>query len=132
MDELTQHLPLRVLVVDDNRDAADSLSVLLQLWGHEARVAYDGAEGLRAALEFRPQVALLDVQMPLMHGGQLAQALGQLLGPEGVVLVATSATDPEDARLDGYAPLFDHYLLKPYNLARLEALLAGCAAQAAR
>jgi CheY-like chemotaxis protein len=95
-------------------------------------VAYDGAEGLRAALEFRPQVALLDVRMPRMHGGQLAQALRRLLGPEGVVLVATSATDPQDPRLSRYAPLFDHYLLKPYNVARLEALLAGCAAQAAR
>jgi CheY-like chemotaxis protein len=67
--------PVRVLVVDDNHDAADSLAILLRLWGYEVWVAYDGVAGLGAARHFRPQVALLDIQMPRMHGGEVARRL---------------------------------------------------------
>jgi DNA-binding response OmpR family regulator len=114
--------PLRVLVVDDNRDAADSLGLLVRLWGHEARVAYDGPSGLAAALEFRPDAALLDVMMPGgMHGGQLAEALRHTPGVEGALLVAVSGAAPE--AIGEQAGLFDRYLRKPCDTDELEALL---------
>jgi CheY-like chemotaxis protein len=123
--------PMRVLVVDDNRDAANSLALLVRLWGHEARVAYGGADGLHAAVEFRPQAAFLDVEMPGMHGGQLAQAIRATPGLEKILLVAASGSDPDDPRLAPYVTLFDDFVRKPYNLPRLEALLAARAAHPA-
>jgi CheY-like chemotaxis protein len=122
---------MRVLVADDSRDAADTLAFLLQRRGHEVQVAYDGLSALAAARRFRPQVALLDVQMPRMHGGDVARHLRRQAGPGGVLVVAVSATDPEDSRLARYDGVFDDFLSKPYDPDRLEELLAvGCSAAA--
>jgi DNA-binding response OmpR family regulator len=129
-----KHRPgtLRVLVVDDNRDAADTLALLLRLWGHEVRVAYDGASGLAAALEFRPDAAVLDVAMPGLDGGQVAERLRGTPGLENMLLVAATGTDPRDPRVAGRHGFFDHYLRKPYNLDQLEALLGARAAELPR
>src|SRR5438046_8649381 len=80
-------LPLRVLAVDDNHDAADSLAILLRLLGHEVRTAYDGAQALAAAREFRPEVALLDLGLPGLDGLEMARLLcrGPGLGRGGMV-----------------------------------------------
>src|SRR5690349_5926146 len=69
--------PLRVLVVDDDRDCADSLALLTGLWGYETRVAYDGPSALRLAAECRPDVVVLDVAMPEMDRFRLARRLRQ-------------------------------------------------------
>jgi DNA-binding response OmpR family regulator len=122
---------MRVLVADDSRDAADTLAILLRRWGHEARVAYDGLSALAVARHFKPHVALLDVQMPKMHGGDVARNLRRQAGHEGIMVVATSATDPDDSRLTPYDGVFDTYLGKPCDLDRLEELLADCCSSAA-
>jgi CheY-like chemotaxis protein len=122
---------MRVLVADDSRDAADTLATLLRRWGHEVRVAYDGLSALAAARHFKPQVALLDIQMPGMHGGEVARNLRRQAGFERALVVAASATDPDDSRLARYDGVFDAYLRKPYDLDRLEELLADRCSSAA-
>ena len=112
--------PARILVADDNRDAADSLAIFLGLWGYEVCVVHDGWSAYRAGLAFRPQIAIFDVQMPGLHGGEVARRLRQALEPEEPFFIATSATDPLDQRLVEYEGVFDTYLIKPYNLARLK------------
>jgi len=116
--------PLRILVVDDNRDAADSLAILLRLWRHTVRVAYDGQAALQAAQVFQPQAALLDVSMPSLHGGLVARHLREMAGSRAVMIIATTANHPDDPRLDQWRSYFDSFLIKPYNLAVLEELLA--------
>lgn len=116
---------MRVLVADDNRDAADTLAILLRRLGHEVQVAYDGLSALAAARHFKPQVALLDVQMPRMHGADVAHNLRRQAGLGGIMVVAVSGTDPDDSCLARYDQVFDAYLGKPCGLDRLEGLLAG-------
>ena len=120
--------PLRILVVDDLIDAADSLRLLLELWGHEVRVEYDGRRALAAAREFRPQVLLVDLQMPGMHGGEVAHQVKTDPEIGKVWVIATSANDLNDHRLTSYRRYFSGHLLKPFNLEQLEELLARCAA----
>jgi CheY-like chemotaxis protein len=115
---------LRVLAVDDLVDSADSLRVIMEVSGHEARAAYDGAEGLAIAAEFKPQVVFTDIQMPRMSGIELARRLRQLPGLERVFIVAITGTDFLDDRLEGHEKLFDDWVPKPYSLRELEALMA--------
>jgi CheY-like chemotaxis protein len=118
---------LKILVVDDNRDAAATLGTLLQLWGHEVCVTTSGEEALNAAPSFLPDLVLLDVEMPKMQGGKIAEALREMQELKWTSIVAISGTDPEDSRLRSYRFLFDDYLIKPYNLERLERLLGSYA-----
>ena len=118
---------LKILVVDDNRDAAATLGTLLRLWGHEVCVTTNGAEALTAAPSFLPDLVLLDVEMPKMHGGKVAEALREMPELKWTSIVAISGTDPEDSRLQSYRFLFDNYLIKPYNLERLERLVGSSA-----
>jgi CheY-like chemotaxis protein len=102
-----------VLVVDDNRDAADSLALLLQLKGHEVRVALSGAEALRVARTYTPDAVFLDLGMPGMDGYQVARRLRQQPGMAGVVLAAlTGWGQPEDRQRSSQAG-FDYHFVKP-------------------
>jgi anti-anti-sigma factor len=121
--------PLRVLIVDDYADAADSLQLLLDLWGHETRIARDGRAALEAVDAFRPHVVLLDIQMPRMNGGEVAVQLRRQPEQASIILVATTANESDDPRLAPYNGLFNHFLRKPYNLEELEDLLAACVAR---
>ncbi|HTU90824.1 MAG TPA: response regulator [Gemmataceae bacterium] len=116
---------MRVLIADDNRDAADTLGMLLRLLGHEVRTAYDGFSALAIARYFKPRFALLDIQMPGMNGGELALHLRQQSGLEGIRIAALSASDPHDPRLARYDGAFDAFLAKPCDLDSLAELLAG-------
>jgi PAS domain S-box-containing protein len=117
----------RVLVVDDNRDGADSVAMLLKLWGHEARVAYDGPGALEAAREFRPQLVLLDIGLPGMTGLDVARRLRQEPGLEGAVLAAmTGYGQEEDRRRTEEAGMSAH-LVKPVDPVALKDLLARLA-----
>jgi CheY-like chemotaxis protein len=116
---------LRVLIVDDNQDAADSLAVLCRLWGHVVRVAYDGPAALAVAEPFEPQVILLDIRMPGMHGLEVARRLRRNPKFARALVYATSADNPHDSQLREWMQKFDGFLLKPYNLAELESLLAA-------
>ena len=80
----------RVLVVDDNEDIAVSSSRLLKLQGHEVAVAFDGLRALEVALEFRPDVALLDVGLPHVDGYELARRLRDEYGPEVLLIIVTA------------------------------------------
>lgn len=105
--------PPRVLVVDDNRDAADMLGVLLELFGCEVRVCYDGATALAVAGSFRPEVCLLDLCMPGMDGYALAGRVRAALPDSAIRLAAVTALGGEDARRRSAAAGFDVHLVKP-------------------
>jgi len=116
--------PRRVLLIDDNRDAVESMTVLLELWGHEVRIAYNGPDALALAAEFRPDAALLDIGLPGMTGYEVAQRLRELPGWREVMLVAvTGYGQDEDLRRSREAG-FDHHLTKPVEPAMLQSLLA--------
>jgi CheY-like chemotaxis protein len=114
---------LRILVVDDNRDAAQSLSLLLSSEGHEVLLAYDGYTALEAALAERPQVVLLDIGLPGMDGYAVARALRQHPALKMTHLIALSGygrqVDYEQARTAG----FNGYLTKPVDFNELQSAL---------
>jgi len=117
----------RVLVVDDSISTAQSMSALLQLEGHDARVAYDGQKALETAAAFRPEVVLLDIGMPGMNGYQVAKQLRQMPGLEQALLVAiTGYGQEEDSRRSREAG-FQHHLVKPVGLRAVEELLVSAA-----
>jgi CheY-like chemotaxis protein len=114
---------LRVLIADDNRDAANSMASLVNMWHHDGRVAYDGAAALEMASVCRPDVLLLDLAMPKMAGWQVARQLRRQSRFKRTLLIAiTGYTDHVHRRLCDEAG-FDHYLIKPIDLSRLQTLL---------
>ncbi len=116
--------PLLVLVVDDSRDCAESLGLLVRLWGHEAVVAYDGPSALAAARARTPDVVLLDLAMPDLDGCELARRLRQLAGAEKALLVAISGHGQEaDVRRCQRAGIDCHFL-KPVGPEELKQVLA--------
>ncbi len=114
---------LSVLVVDDNRDSADSLALLLRSWGHEVRTAHDGQSGLKAALSIRPQLVLLDIGLPGVDGYEVARQLRDEFG-RGVRLVAMTGYGQEEDRRRSRDAGFDRHLVKPVDLAVLREVLA--------
>jgi PAS domain S-box-containing protein len=119
---------LRVLVADDNLDAADSLSELLRLAGHEVRVAYDGRTALSIADAFRPNVMLLDLGMPELNGHEVASNVRDRPWARESCLVAITGWGQETDRTAARASGFHQHLVKPVDFAELRALLARVAA----
>ena len=121
--------PLSVLVVDDNKDAADALAALLTVQGYTASAAYSGAEAIRQADEARPDVVLLDIGMPGTSGFDVARALRDYRrAPKPVIVAVTGAAEPSD-RLAARMAGFDHYLVKPVEMPALVSLLQHLAAR---
>jgi CheY-like chemotaxis protein len=116
---------LRILVTDDNIDAADSLAALLEAGGHAVRTAYDGEQALRLAPEFAPELAFLDIGMPGMDGYQTARALRALPQLAGLRLVALTGWGAREDRARSREAGFDAHLLKPAAPEQLAAILAG-------
>jgi CheY-like chemotaxis protein len=114
-----------VLLIDDNRDAAESMTVLLELWGHEVRIAYNGPDALTLAAEFRPDAALLDIGLPGMNGYEVAKRLRGLPGWEGVMLVAITGYGQDEDRRRSCEAGFDHHLTKPVEPAMVQSLLSS-------
>jgi PAS domain S-box-containing protein len=114
---------LRVLVVDDNRDAAETLGEILELWDHDVRIAYDGASAVRLAAECGPAVVLLDISMPGMDGYEVASALRRQAGLPRPFLIALTGYGQEADRQRARAAGFDHHLTKPVDPERLFRLL---------
>jgi PAS domain S-box-containing protein len=114
---------LRVLVADDSVDSTETSSMLLELWGHEVRVAHSGQEALDQAARFMPDVALLDIGMPDMSGYEVAMALRAR--PEGkrITLIAVTGWGQEDDKLAADCAGFDHHLTKPVDPRQLQPLL---------
>jgi PAS domain S-box-containing protein len=115
---------IKVLVVDDNVDAAMTLSMILELSGHTTRVAHNGLEAIEAVKDFTPQLAFLDIGMPRMNGYETAVALRRLPGLAGVNLVALTGWGADSDRNRSRDAGFDHHLTKPVQLSDIEHILA--------
>jgi len=115
----------RILVVDDNRDSADSLALLLTLQGSEVRTAYDGLEAIEAAAAFQPDVVLSDIGMPRLNGYDAAQRIREQCRGRKVVLVAMTGWGQEEDKRRSTAAGYDVHLVKPVELAALERLLVA-------
>jgi CheY-like chemotaxis protein len=114
---------LRVLVVDDNRDAAQSVSLLLQSWGCEVQTAYDGQQSLEMAKGFHPDVVLLDIKMPRMDGYEVADWLRRDGSSGDLTLVAMTGCDQAEDRDRAVDAGFDYYMVKPVDPGALKDLL---------
>jgi PAS domain S-box-containing protein len=114
---------LRILVVDDNRDAADSLAVLLRANGGDVRVAYDGLEAVGGAISFKPDVVLLDIGLPKLYGYDAARRIREARGKE-VLLIAITGWGQEEDRRRAHEAGFDHHLTKPVQFEALAKILA--------
>lgn len=122
---------LRVLVADDNRDIVASMSLLVQLWGHDVRQAHDGVAALEVALAFAPDVLLLDIAMPLLDGCEVARQLRQRPSFQDALLVALTGYGDLGHRLL-WEGAFDHYLIKPVDPVTVQHLLLGAQAKLAQ
>jgi CheY-like chemotaxis protein len=116
--------PKRILVVDDNHDSADSLALLLRGEGYTVDIAYDGAEAIRLADASRPNVVLLDIQMPKLSGYDIVRELRRYERAPRPLLIAVSAWGQESDKLAARQAGFDHHLTKPVDPAALLQLLA--------
>jgi CheY-like chemotaxis protein len=114
-----------VLVVDDDRDAGETLCELLELWGHPVWLARDGASGIDAARAHRPDVALLDIGMPGLDGYEVARRLRCEPDTRQIMLVALTGYGAEEDRRRAREAGFDHHLVKPADPQVLRRLLAA-------
>ncbi len=115
----------RVLVVDDNQDAAEMLGMLIEMLGNQVRSANNGADALSIAEDFAPQVVILDLGMPGMDGFETARKIRAAPWGKNLLLVALSGWGQEDDKRQTKAAGFDHHLVKPADLADLQQVL-GC------
>ncbi|HET6892698.1 MAG TPA: ATP-binding protein, partial [Pyrinomonadaceae bacterium] len=122
--ELKAPRPLRVLVVDDNVDTAESMAILLSATGHESRVAHSGETALEAAFEYQPNIVLLDIGLPGMNGYEVAKQLRQHPQTKNATLIAVTGYGQDVDRQHSQKAGFDHHLVKPADFAKLEELLA--------
>jgi CheY-like chemotaxis protein len=113
----------RVLIVEDHADGRQSLRLLLELKGHEVAVAADGAEGVRVALEFRPEVALIDLGLPLLDGLEVCRRVRAALGGQVFLVALTARDDPDDIQQTAEAG-FDFHLVKPADPEGVSRLVA--------
>ena len=116
---------LRLLVVDDNIDAASTLGMLLEACGHEVAVEHASMRALERMRSFRPDVALLDIGLPEMDGNELARRLRADPASRATALIAVTGYGQEQDRRAALEAGFDHHLVKPVDMARLAAVLAG-------
>jgi CheY-like chemotaxis protein len=114
----------RVLVVDDNRDGAESLAEMLRLLGHEAHTAHDGVEGVEAAERLRPDLILMDVGMPRLNGLDATRRIREQPWGRGVTVIALTGWGQEADRERSRAAGCDGHLVKPVDPAALQRLLA--------
>jgi CheY-like chemotaxis protein len=117
--------PRRVLIVDDNADAANTLAALLNLQEHETKAVFSGDEALQCIESFRPHVALIDIGLPNMNGHELAERLQSSQNRQALRLIALTGYGQIEDRARAQAAGFDDYLVKPVELPALERALAG-------
>jgi CheY-like chemotaxis protein len=112
-----------VVVVDDNKDGAESLAMLLRLWAHDVAVVHDGLAALELITSRQPDVVFLDIGLPGMDGYEVAQRLRQGLAHQPLLVALTGYGQEEDRRRSEEAG-FDHHLTKPVDPELLQKLLA--------
>jgi CheY-like chemotaxis protein/nitrogen-specific signal transduction histidine kinase len=115
---------LRILIVDDNRESADSLGILLRIMGNDIRTAYDGQGGVDVAGEFRPEVVLLDIGLPKLDGYQACRRIREQAWGRAMVLIAVTGWGQEEDRRRSHEAGFDKHLVKPVDPNALLKLLA--------
>jgi len=118
-----RHLARRILVVDDNADAADSLGVLLGIWGHKVEIARNGISALQLARKFDPELVFLDIGLPEMNGYDVARRLREEAGATKAKLIALSGYGTERDRLRSRQAGFELHLVKPVDPRRLSAVI---------
>jgi two-component system, sensor histidine kinase len=118
-------LPQRVLIIEDNHDAANTLGMYLRAAGHDVHVSYDGLSGLRAAFELRPSVIVCDIGLPAMDGYQIARCVRAAPDLSGGLLIAVTGYGEPAARERAREAGFDHYLTKPIDAAALTDLVGA-------
>jgi len=122
---------LRILVADDNHDAAESLSAMLELYGHDVRTVHDGEAAVAAAHEFQPHVVLLDIGMPKLNGYEACRRLRSAsAGAEVTVIAITGWSQPTDHQMSREAG-FNHHLVKPVDPSALLTLISEVASRRA-
>ncbi|HEU5443871.1 MAG TPA: response regulator [Steroidobacteraceae bacterium] len=116
-------LARRLLVVDDNKDAAESMSMLLEMWGHEVAFAYDGPSALETAQQWRPEAVFLDIGLPGMDGYEVAERLRELPQAKDAVLIAITGYGQDDDLARSRQAGIDHHLVKPVAPDALRSLI---------
>lgn len=116
--------PLKILIVDDNVDGAESLSMLLQLSGHLTRIAHNGPDALNAAREFQPRAIFLDIGLPGMSGHEVARRLRTGKEAENVVLIALTGWGSEEDKRQSKEAGFDYHLTKPIDFDAVEQVMS--------
>lgn len=129
-DELAANDGRRVLIVDDNRDSATSLAMLLQMAGNTTREAYAGLDALEATREFHPDVVLLDIGLPDLDGYEVCRRLREQSRGLDLLIIALSGWGQADDRRRSKEAGFDHHMVKPVTLDTLMKLLDGSGATA--
>ena len=120
---------LKVLVVEDNRDAAEVLATIVELWGHEVRTAFDAPAALHVLDGWKPDVIVSDLGLPRMDGFELARRLREPSARCGAVLIALSGYGRDEDKRAARDAGFDHHLVKPPDLNDLAGLLEQIAAE---
>jgi CheY-like chemotaxis protein len=118
---------VRILVVDDNRDGADTLAAVLRALGYQTCTAYDGHAALAAVDAFRPDALVVDIGLPGIDGFSLARSIRLKSGHARSLMIALTAYRGEEYRQQSQQAGFDHYFVKPADLAQLRKLLQQCA-----
>ena len=124
VDEPTPKAGRRILVVDDNRDSADSLALLLTIEGNQTQTAYDGLEAMEVAATFRPNVILLDIGLPKVNGYEVARKIRRQPWAKDMLLVALTGWGQDEDRQKSKDAGFDGHLVKPVDHTALQKLLA--------
>lgn len=114
----------RVLIADDNRDAAESLAMLLQMEGHEVTVVHDGREAVTAFEKVRPDAALLDIGMPGLNGYEIARLIRRAPHGRDITLIAVTGWGQENDKAQATEAGFNHHFTKPVEPDAITALLA--------
>jgi CheY-like chemotaxis protein len=124
-EEADARSTLRILIVDDNRDGAESLAMLLQILGNVTRTSFDGEEAVATALEFRPHVVLLDIGLPKLNGYEACRRIRQQPGGAQLLIIAQTGWGQENDRQRTREAGFDHHFVKPVDMAALMKLIVG-------
>jgi CheY-like chemotaxis protein len=121
---LATEAPLRVLVVEDNHDAAEALTMLLELFGHQPTLVPDGLKAIEAVRDAEFDIALVDIGLPGIDGYEVARRIRMIPNAKAIMLVALTGYGQETDKLQARSAGFDEHLTKPVKIELLRALLS--------
>lgn len=120
-----KNAPLRVLVVDDNHASAQTMGWMIELLGHDVRLAHDGQSAIETAKDFLPQVVLLDIGLPGKNGYEVCEQMKTLPELQKTLFIAQTGWGQDEHRKRSQEAGFQHHLVKPVSIQTLEPLLAS-------